>query len=255
MGAAAHHPERDTGSGLLLALLVASALAHGVTFVVLPSSHPPGPPPRAATEMEFYEPPPPPPPPPKVEEPEPPKPLEKPTPKPPAVAKAETEKPPEPLPPPPNEAPPPEAPTKPVPIVVGVTMSSTTAGGSFAVQVGNTTYGKASNTVVDPAGVKAYAAPKYAPPGSADSEPSLLGEVKIDYPGEAKKNEIEGSVRLRVTLSAEGTVENIVVLSGPGYGLNEAARDALKRFRFKPAMKGGEPVGYTFIYTYTFLLD
>lgn len=251
MGTAEHYPERDTGGGpVLLALLAASAIAHVVTFIVLPSTAPDRGPKSTVVEMAFYEPPPPPP---KVEEPEPPKELEKPKPKP--IVKVETKKPPEPLPPPPNEAPPPETPSKPVPLVVGVTMSSTTAAGGFAVQVGNTTYGKASDKVVNAADVKAYAAPKYAPPGSADSEPELLGEVKIDYPDEAKKADVEGSVRLRVTLSAEGKVENVVVLSGPGYGLNEAARDAMRRFRFRPAMKAGEPVGYTFVYTYTFLLD
>jgi protein TonB len=248
---AVHYPERHTGGGpLLLALLTASALAHLVVFYFLPATPPDRGLKNAVVEMSFYEPPPPPPP--KVEEPEPPKELPKPKVKP--VVKVETPKPPEVAPPPPNDTPPP-TPTKPVPLVVGVTMSSTTAGGAFAVQVGNTTYGKASDKVVDPSDVKPYAAPKYAPPGSADSEPQLVGEVKIDYPEEARKNDVEGSVRLRVTLSPEGKVENVVVLSGPGYGLNEAARDALRRFHFRPAMKAGEPVGYTFVYTYTFLLD
>jgi protein TonB len=219
--------------------------------VLLPHTRPAAPK-NTVVEMAFYEPPPPPPPP-KVEEPEPPKPLDRPKPKP--LVKADTPKPKEDLPPPPNDTPP-EQPTKPVPIVVGVTLSSTTAAGGFAVQVGNTTMGKASDTVVDAANVKPYAAPKYAPPGSADSEPELLGdEVKVPYPEEARRNDIEGSVRLKVTLDAKGLVENVVVISGPGYGLNEAAREALRRFRFKPATKGGEPVGYTFIYTYTFLLD
>ena len=142
-----------------------------------------------------------------------------------------------------------------MPIVVGISMSSTTAAGGFAVQVGNTTYGKSSDKIVDAADVKAYQAPKYAPPGGADTEPVLLGEVKIPYPDEAKKNDVEGSVRLKVTLNPEGAVTEVAVISGPGYGLNEAARTALRRFRFKPATKGGENVGYTFVYTYTFLLD
>lgn len=250
MGPAVQLPERDTGGWpLLLGFLAVSALAHVVTFVVLPSTAPPRGPAHTVVEMDLYEPPPPPPP--KVEEPEPPKELEKPKPKP--VVKVETPRPPEDVPPPPNEEPPPQ-PTKPVPLVVGVTMSSTAVGGSFAVPVGNTTYGKADK-VVDPAEVKPYAAPKYAPPGSADAEPELLGEVKIPYPDDAQKNGVEGSVRLKVTLDAQGLVEQVVVLSGPGYGLNEAARDALRRFHFRPAMKAGEAVGYTFVYTYTFLLD
>ena len=36
---------------------------------------------------------------------------------------------------------------------------------------------------------------------------------------------------------------------------NEAAREAIKRFRFKPAIKGGEAVSTEMKYSYTFLLD
>jgi len=207
-------------------------------------------------EMEFYEPPKPPPPP-KVEEPEPPKPdPPKIKLKPPPVKLAEAPPPPkEDAPPPPNDAPPPETPNKPVPIVVGISMSSTTAAGGFAVQVGNTTYGKSSDKVVDPSQVKAYQAPKYVPPGGADTEPVPLGEIKVPYADEAKKNEIEGSVRLKVIVDETGTVTEVSVISGPGYGLNEAARDALRKYKFRPATKGGEAVGTTLIYTYTFLLD
>jgi len=238
---------RKDGYGTLLGLVVASALAHLASIGVMRDT--PMLEARRPVEMELYVPPPPPPPP-KEEEP---KPLEPPRAKPPPVPVAEL-KPPPPVPPPPNDTPPPE-PTKPVPLVVGITMSSTTATGGFAVQVGNTTYGKASSTVVDPSSVKAYSAPRYLPPGGADTEPAVLTEVKVPYPAEAKKNEVEGSVRLKVTLEATGEVKEVVVISGPGYGLNDAAREALKRFRFKPATKGGEPVGYTFIYTYTFELD
>lgn len=248
---------QDEPSGwIFAALVVASVLIHGLTFIAMPESSPPRAP-NQPVEMTFYEPPPP-----KEEEqpkppePEPPKPEPVKVKAPPKiVAKAEAPPPKEEAPPPPNQDPPKEAPKEPVPIVIGVTMDSTTATGGFAVQVGNTTYGKASDKVVDPASVKAYSAPKYAPPGSADTEPVALGEIKIPYPPEAKKNDIEGTVRLRVTIDEQGTVTAVSVISGPGYGLNEAARDILKKYKFKPAIKGGEAVGYTITYAYTFLLD
>jgi protein TonB len=241
---------------LFVALVGLSMGGHAVAIGVLPSALE-RPPPMKRVEMEFYEPPPPPPP--KEEEPpEEPKPLEPPKVKPPPVKVQVAEKAPAPkedLPPPPNEEPPAEAPQEPTPIVVGISMSSTVGNSGFAVQVGNTTYGKASDKVTDPSQVKAYAAPKYAPPGSADVEPVPIGEVKVAYPEQAKSNEIEGSVRLKVTTDDTGGVSDVVIISGPGYGLNEAARDAMKRFKFRPAMKGGQNVAYTFIYTYTFLLD
>lgn len=249
--------KQDEPSGLIFAaLLVASVLVHGVSFFAMPESLPARPVNRVV-EMDLYIPPEPE----KVEEEKPPEPepkLEIPKVKPPPqklVAKADAPPPKEDLPPPPNQEPAKEVPQEPVPIVIGVTMDSTTATGGFAVQVGNTTYGKASNKVVDAANVKAYSAPKYAAPGSADTEPSMVGEVKIDYPPEAKKSDIEGTVRLRVTIDENGSVTAVSVISGPGYGLNEAARDAMKRFKWKPATKGGESVGYTITYAYTFTLD
>ncbi len=245
----------DKSLWFLAGFFALSLIAHAATIRYLPEAMMRAERPKA-TEMEFYEPPPPPPPPePKVEEPEPPKPVEKIKIKPPPVKVAEAPKPKEEAPPPPNEEPPPETPQKPVPIVVGISMSSTTAAGGFAVQVGNTTYGKASDKIVDAANVKPYSAPKYVPPGGADTDPVSLGEIKVPYPEEAKKNEIEGSVRMKVTIDPEGHVTDVAVINGPGYGLNEAALAAMRKFRFKPAMKGGEAVGTTIVYTYTFLLD
>jgi protein TonB len=252
MSASRPGSDDDKSLWLLAGMIALSMAGHVATMLVLPDVMA-----RSVkdrnVEMEFYEPPPPPPPP-KVEEPkpEPPKPVEKIKP---VVVKLPEPVKPKDVPPPPNQEEPKEPPKAPVPIVVGISMSSTTQGGGFAVQVGNTTYGKASDKIVDPSEVKAYSAPKYLPPGGADTEPVALGEIKVPYPEEAKKNEIEGSVLLNVQVDATGTVTAVTVIKGPGYGLNEAAREILKKYKFKPATKGGEAVGTSLIYTYTFLLD
>src|SRR5919201_666133 len=70
----------------------------------------------------------------------------------PPIKVARREKPPpklEEAPPTPNE-PPPEAPPQPAPLVVGITMSSTTSAGAFAAPVGNTAYGKVAEKAQDP---------------------------------------------------------------------------------------------------------
>ena len=146
-------------------------------------------------------------------------------------------------------------PTKePVPAVGGVTPDSTASIGTFVIPPGNTVFAPASTSIAPRVGPSSGGA-KDAPPGSADREPSVIGEVKIDYPVEARRNEVEGEVRLRVTTDARGAVTSVRVISGPGYGLDEAARDALMRFRFSPATKDGEAVGYTFTYVYRFELN
>jgi protein TonB len=187
--------------------------------------------------------------------PEPPKPVEEPKPKikPPPIKVAEVKPPPVAEPPPPIEEA--KEPPKPVPLVVGISMSSTTSAGGFAAAVGNTAYGKTADKAVAPSEVHAYNAPKYVPPGSADSDPETADEIRIPYPDEARKAGIEGTVRLRIVVDNEGRVVDAKVLNGPGYGLDQAAREAIKKFRFKPAMKNGEAVSTTLTYSYTFLLD
>lgn len=254
-------PRRSSGWAMAFVLL--SLGLHGVGLVLLSRLKERPPPaltkPVELVMVEVEKTPPPPPEPPKEEPPPPPPPPKvKAPPKPPPVKVAEAEKPPPPppeqAPPPPNE-PPPEQPAKPAPLVVGISMSSTTSAGGFAAPVGNTVYGKTGPKATAPQEVKAYSAPKYTPIYQVDSEPRVLSEVKIPYPDEARRAGIEGTVTLSITVDLEGKVIAVKVISGPGYGLNEAARDAIRRFRFKPAIKGGEAVSTEMKYAYTFLLD
>ncbi|TSC24675.1 energy transducer TonB [Corallococcus sp. Z5C101001] len=250
-------PRRGSGAWLL-AFMAGSLALHGGALAVLHSHRDARPAPRPPVELVMVEvAKPPPPPPPEVKEapkPAPPPPRARPVP-PPPVKVAEAARPPPPpdaAPPPPNDAP---APTKTAPLVVGLSLSSTTAGGGFAAPVGNTLYGKTGDKAVAPKDVKGYGAPKYTPIYQVDREPQLASEVKIPYPEEARRAGVEGTVTLALTIDTEGRVVNVRVLSGPGSGLDEAARDAIRRFRFTPAFKGGEAVSTELKYAYTFLLD
>ena len=66
------------------------------------------------------------------------------------------------------------------------------------------------------------------------------------YPREAEESGTEGEVRLRVSLTEEGRVHAVRVLSGLGHGLDAAAVDAIKnRCKFKPAIgRDGQPVAF-----------
>ncbi|NMO21659.1 energy transducer TonB [Pyxidicoccus fallax] len=250
-------PKRG-GNGVLVGFVAGSLALHGLGLVVLhakPAERPAAQRPVEMVMVEVQKPPPPPPPPVEEKKPEPPPPPKVRVRPPLKVAEAPRPLPPPPVdaPPPPNETPPPAA--KPAPLVVGMTMSSTTSGGSFAAPVGNTLYGRTADRAKAPQEVKAYSAPKYTPIYQVDREPELANEVKIPYPEEARRAGIEGTVTLAITIDNEGRVVAVKVINGPGYGLNEAARDAIRRFRFKPAIKGGEAVSTEMKYSYTFLLD
>lgn len=78
--------------------------------------------------------------------------------------------------------------------------------------------------------------------GNGVSQPSVIHKVEPDYTQEAKDAGIEGAVRLAVEISAEGVAQNITVKKSLDPGLDANAITAVSQWRFKPAMKDGEPV-------------
>ncbi|NUN07027.1 MAG: energy transducer TonB [Bdellovibrio sp.] len=82
-----------------------------------------------------------------------------------------------------------------------------------------------------------------------------MREVKATYPLEAKKAGIAGPVVLDILVDSVGKVRDIHVVSGPGFGLNESAVEALRKFEFRPALKGANSVAVKIRYTYRFKLD
>ena len=154
--------------------------------------------------------------------------------------------------PPPNDAPPTEAkPEEPPPVVVGLTLRSTTTAGSFDAPVGNTLAGKTPDKATNPANVAPLPAPLY----ELDSQPTVIGDVRIPYPEDARSRGIEGTVVLSVLVDETGKVRAVKVISGPGAGLDQAAAKAVERIRFRPATRKGQPVAAQITYRYTFLLD
>lgn len=63
------------------------------------------------------------------------------------------------------------------------------------------------------------------------------------YSEEARAAKLQGSVILRVVVSATGQVANAVVVRGPGHGLDQKALEAVQGWRFTPAAgPDGKPV-------------
>jgi TonB family protein len=65
------------------------------------------------------------------------------------------------------------------------------------------------------------------------------------YTDEARGLKLEGEVLLEVSFGANGTLHVNRVVRGLGHGLDEAAMSAANKMRFKPAMRGGQPVDST----------
>lgn len=150
------------------------------------------------------------------------------------------------LPPPPNQAQADQKPSKPIPIVTGISMGSTVSGGvGMNVRVGNTLYGDVEKEdFVQADKVKPYV---YTPVKTYEitEEPRVLKEVRAKMPLEAKRAGIQGTVVLRVQVKKDGSVRRVKLVKGVGYGLDEAAIAAMKRYRFEPARRNGVAVDYT----------
>ena len=78
--------------------------------------------------------------------------------------------------------------------------------------------------------------------GSGISPPAIIREVKPDYTEDARRRSIEGDVVLEIVVRRDGTVGNIKLLQGLGGGLDQRAVDAVRQWRFSPAMRQGTPV-------------
>lgn len=78
--------------------------------------------------------------------------------------------------------------------------------------------------------------------GNVTVRPHILGRPTPGYTDEARRNQIEGSVKVSVMLKADGAVSDIKIASGLGYGLDEKAIEAARQLRFVPAQKDGHAV-------------
>lgn len=71
----------------------------------------------------------------------------------------------------------------------------------------------------------------------------LLYQAQPNYPMVAAQNGLEGWVRLQYDVSKTGLLSNIQVLEAkPRNVFNKAAVNALKKWKFKPAMHNGQAV-------------
>lgn len=84
--------------------------------------------------------------------------------------------------------------------------------------------------------------------------PRIKKEIRAQYPEAARNARIEGPIVLDLLISADGLVVDVKVISGLGYGLDEAAINALKLFEFEPARVQDQKVAVKIRYTYRFEL-
>ena len=76
-----------------------------------------------------------------------------------------------------------------------------------------------------------------------DVQPHALRVIRPDYPVEADRQRVSGTLRLQLKLEADGRVSDIEVVSATPPGVFEdSAIKAFRDARFAPAQKNGRPV-------------
>jgi TonB family protein len=101
---------------------------------------------------------------------------------------------------------------------------------------------------VDRAGV--YSA---VPPGG--TQPEEIDRVVPHYPARARREGVAGAVVIRGIVRRDGRIDDVEIIKDLPYGLGEAARDAVRRWRFRPATYRGEPIDVYYTVTVNFRLQ
>jgi protein TonB len=78
--------------------------------------------------------------------------------------------------------------------------------------------------------------------GGSVSAPVEIYSVDPEFSDEARRAKLSGSVLVNLWVDQSGRPTHVRVLQGLGMGLDEKAIDAVRQFRFKPAMENGKPV-------------
>lgn len=88
-----------------------------------------------------------------------------------------------------------------------------------------------------------------------NENPRVTKKIEPTYPKNAKRAEKEGTVKLQATIGTDGKPKNIVALTNLGFGLEAAAINALKKWRFIPGKKKGKDAEMTVSLEIKFELD
>jgi TonB family protein len=84
-------------------------------------------------------------------------------------------------------------------------------------------------------------APIATPATNAAQRERLAEAIPPSYPPLAQHMNVQGSVVLQALIAADGTIENLHVMSGPAI-LASAAQQAVGKWKFKPVFQNGMAV-------------
>jgi periplasmic protein TonB len=91
--------------------------------------------------------------------------------------------------------------------------------------------------------------------GGGVSSPELISKVDPEFSEEARRAKHQGVVYVDIIVDQHGIPQNVHVLRPLGMGLDENAVEAVKQYRFRPAMEAGMPVPVEMVVIVTFDIE
>ena len=78
--------------------------------------------------------------------------------------------------------------------------------------------------------------------GGGVSAPQVIHSAEPEFTDDARRADFQGSAAIQLIVDAQGNPQDIVVLRHLGMGLDEKAVEAVRQYKFRPAMYQGRPV-------------
>jgi TonB family protein len=78
--------------------------------------------------------------------------------------------------------------------------------------------------------------------GGGVSAPQLVRSAQPEFTDEARRSNFQGSVSVKLIVDAQGNPQDVRLASHLAMGLEEKAIEAVKQYKFRPAMYQGHPV-------------
>jgi TonB family protein len=91
--------------------------------------------------------------------------------------------------------------------------------------------------------------------GGSITPPMVLNSPQADFTDDAREHKISGTCVFSLIVDSQGMPQDLKLIRALGYGLDENAAEAVHQYRFKPAMKNGEPVSVRIGIEVTFRRD
>ena len=122
---------------------------------------------------------------------------------------------------------------------VNVVLSNGTGGGGGMGSGSNGGLGSGNGAGYGP-GYGGNAGGGYYHVGGGISAPVPLNTVEAEFSDEARRAKYQGVVLIQMIVDAHGNPQNPRVIRPLGMGLDEKALEAVRKYRFKPAVKDGK---------------